>query len=96
MPTAMGGWRADTLAPSHSQLPVYGTVQSDRNRVVAGILNLLLPGVGRIYLGYAAHGVLQLVLSFCFGLGYLWSFVDGIIMLSGGVKYDGYGRVLSD
>lgn len=96
MPTAMGGWRSDTLAPSPSQLPLYGSVPSDRNRVVAGILNLLLPGVGRIYLGYAAHGVLQLVLSFCFGLGYLWSFVDGIIMLSGGVKYDGYGRVLSD
>ncbi|MBS1717760.1 MAG: DUF4339 domain-containing protein [Armatimonadetes bacterium] len=68
--------------------------QSDRNAVLGGVLQLI-PGVGRIYLGYAAIGVLQIVVFFmtC-GIGWLWSFIDGIVILSGGVKYDGFGRRL--
>lgn len=91
------------VAPSYGQAP-YGTHQwqylpsnlpvSDKSRVVAGLLNFL-PGFGRFYLGYAAHGALQLLLSFC-GIGYLWSVLDGIYILSGGVKLDGYGRRLAD
>lgn len=94
--TGMGSWRTDTLAPAQNNYPAFGAIKSDRSRVLAGILNLFLPGVGRIYLGHMAHGVLQLVLVFCGGVGLIWSFVDGIIILAGGVKYDGYGRVLTD
>lgn len=74
------------------------SLKSDKSRVLAGLLNLLPPGGwGRLYLGYSAYGVLQLVLGIvtCFVL-YLWSVIDGIVMLVGGVKYDGYGRVLED
>ncbi len=76
-------------------LSPYGAVQSDRSRVTAGVLQLFLPGVGRMYLGYMAYGVLQLLMLFitC-GIGYLWSFVDGILILAGTPKVDGYGRVL--
>ena len=75
----------------------YPAIKSDRSRIVAGILQILLPfGVGRIYLGYAAYGVLQFVLVFCFGIGALWSFIDGILMLAGTPKLDGYGRVLGE
>lgn len=73
-------------------------IKSDKSRVLAGLLNLIPPGgIGRLYLGYSAYGVLQLVLGFvtC-GVLYLWSVIDGIVMLVGGVKYDGYGRVLED
>lgn len=72
-------------------------VQSDRKRVVGGILQLLFPGVGRMYLGYLAYGVLQLVLTImtC-GVLSIWSFIDGIIILSGGLRIDGYGRRLED
>jgi TM2 domain-containing membrane protein YozV len=73
-------------------------LKSDKSRVLAGLLNLLPPGGwGRLYLGYSAYGVLQLVLGVvtC-GVLYLWSVIDGIVMLVGGVKYDGYGRVLED
>lgn len=76
--------------------PAFGYVKSDKSRILAGILQLILPGVGRIYLGYAAIGILQLVLSLCFGVGYIWSLIDGIIMLTGGVRMDGYGRALPD
>jgi TM2 domain-containing membrane protein YozV len=64
---------------------------SDRNRVIAGLLQLLIPGGGRFYLGYMAHGFLQLITMPCV-VGVLWAWIDGIIMLCGGVKLDGYGR----
>jgi hypothetical protein len=93
---------AQTYAPSYSGISqsswTYleaGVPKSDKNRVTAGLLNLL-PGFGRFYMGYAAHGALQLVTAFLCGIGFVWSIVDGIYILMGGVKYDGYGRVLQD
>lgn len=75
----------------------YPAIKSDRSRVAGGVLNLLIPGIGRMYLGYAAIGVLQLVATICsFGVLWLWPFVDGILILSGAVKVDGYGRTLGD
>lgn len=80
----------------YTQMPL-GMVKSNKSRVAAGILNVILPGIGRMYLGYAAHGVLQLVLAICTGgILHIWSLIDGIIMLTGGLKLDGYGRVLED
>ncbi len=73
----------------------YGSQRSDRSRILAGILQLIIPGVGRIYLGFSAIGVLQLVLSLC-GVGFIWSFIDGILILVGNVRMDGYGRQLGD
>ena len=67
--------------------------RSDKSRVAAAILGLIIPGGGRFYLGYAAHGALQLILAFC-GIGMVWSWVDSIFILCGGIKYDGYGRTL--
>lgn len=83
------------LATAQAAHPAFGYVKSDKSRIVAGILNIIIPGIGRIYLGYAAIGILQFILSFC-GVGYIWSLIDGIIILTGGVKMDGYGRVLTD
>ena len=74
--------------------PAFQTMTSDRSRVLAGVLQLLIPGVGRFYLGYSAYGVMQLVLFPCGFVGWLWSVIDGIVILSGGVKLDGYGRQL--
>jgi hypothetical protein len=72
----------------------YGIVRSDRSRAIAGLLQVF-PGVGRMYLGYWAHGVLQLVFMMC-GVGFIWSWIDGLIILAGGVKLDGYGRRLPE
>ncbi len=70
--------------------------KSDKSRVLGGLLNFL-PGVGRLYLGYMAHGVLQIFVTFmtC-GVGYLWPMIDAIYILAGGVRLDGYGRRLDD
>ena len=93
-PSATAGWPA--MATTYGGYPLpYPGVESDRSRVLAGILQLFLPGVGRMYLGYVAIGVLQLFFTFCtLGMGWLWSFVDGILILVGTTKLDGYGRVL--
>lgn len=68
---------------------------SDRSRVVAGVLQIVLPlGIGRMYLGYVGMGITQLILTPCFGIGSLWSFIDGILMLCGSPQTDGMGRPL--
>jgi hypothetical protein len=90
-----------SMQVSSQMNPYYGApmspVRSDRSRTVGGILQLLLPGVGRMYLGYYAYGALQLALVVCtLGVMWLWSFIDGIVILAGGVKFDGFGRVLTD
>ena len=85
----------DIQPVSPHYLPAHSVVRSDKSRVLGGILQILLPGVGRMYLGYAAYGVLQLIFSLC-GVGVIWSFIDGIIILAGGVRLDGYGRQLGE
>ncbi|MFY1701690.1 MULTISPECIES: TM2 domain-containing protein [Micromonospora] len=81
--------------PPYQQYP--GQV-SDKSKVVAGVLGILLGtfGAGRFYMGDTKTGVLQLVVSLvtC-GIGGLWGFIDGILILvNGGV--DGQGRPLRD
>jgi len=79
------------LAYSESNLPL-----SDKSRVIAGVLQLLIPGVGRMYLGYAAIGILQLFLTpFGCMIGWIWSVIDGFMILAGSIKLDGYGRRLT-
>lgn len=92
-PRGQAGTVTSMSSPPPMHYQVYGSPSS---RVLAGLLQIL-PGVGRMYLGYLAIGVLQLVLTLltC-GIMILWSWVDGIVILAGGVKTDGYGRALAD
>lgn len=95
------------ISPYQSQMPAsqpYGThqwmvgpmsgVKSDKNRLTAAGLNII-PGIGRLYLGHTAVGILQLLTSACM-VGAIWSWIDAVYILSGGVKTDGYGRELPD
>ncbi len=78
--------------------PQYPGDVSDKSKVVAGILGILLGsfGAGRFYIGDVKTGVLQLVVSIvtC-GLGGLWGVIDGILILVNG-GYDAHGRRLRD
>jgi hypothetical protein len=77
----------------HGIDPRTGMPYSDRSRVVAGVLQLVLPfGVGRFYSGHHGIAVAQLLLSFV-GIGVLWAFVDGIVILVGRPT-DPHGRPL--
>ncbi|MGM1062992.1 DUF1707 domain-containing protein [Saccharothrix sp. Mg75] len=73
--------------------PLTGQPLSDKSRVAAGVLQLLLPfGIGRFYTGDTAIGVAQLLT--CGGCG-IWSLVDGIVLLVNGGT-DSQGRKLRD
>jgi TM2 domain-containing membrane protein YozV len=64
--------------------PVTGIPYSDKSKLVAGLLQILIPlGIGRFYIGDNKTGVWQLVVTIltC-GIGALWPFIDGIIMLA--------------
>ena len=95
-PPVVHAQRASLSAAYAAYASPYG-MASDRSRTVAGILNIIVPGIGRLYLGYSALGVIQLVATIlsC-GLLYVWGVIDGILMLTGQVKIDGYGRILKD
>ena len=89
-PSVPGGHDLD--AP-YGREPMTGQPYSDRSKVAAGLLQLFLPfGVGRLYAGHVGIGVAQLVLSL-FGIGVLWAFIDGIVILAGRPT-DQYGRPL--
>ena len=83
----------DPQAP-YGRDPVSGFPYSDRSKVVAGLLQLFLPiGIGRLYAGHTGIGVAQLVLTLFFGIGVIWAFIDGIVILAGRPT-DGNGRPL--
>jgi hypothetical protein len=83
----------DPQAP-YGRDPVSGFPYSDRSKVLAGLLQLFLPiGVGRMYAGHTGIGIAQLVLTLFFGLGMIWAFIDGIVILAGRPT-DGRGRPL--
>jgi hypothetical protein len=63
--------------------PATGIPYSDRQKVVAGVLQLVLPfGIGRFYSGHTGIAVAQLLLSFVV-VGAIWAFIDGIVILCG-------------
>jgi TM2 domain-containing membrane protein YozV len=79
-------------AAYHPNVPAEAyVIVSDKNRVLAGVLNFI-PGFGRFYLGYSSIGLLQFMLTPCFGIGWIWSIIDGVGILAGACPEDGYGR----
>lgn len=75
--------------------PVTGVPYSDKSKIIAGVLQLVIPlGIGRMYMGDVRTGVIQLVVTIvtC-GIGALWPFIDGIMILVGDPK-DEFGRPL--
>ncbi len=75
--------------------PVTGVPYSEKSKLVAALLQILIPiGLGRFYIGDTRTGVIQLVVTLvtC-GIGALWPFIDGILMLIGD-PVDDQGRPL--
>jgi Domain of unknown function (DUF1707)/TM2 domain len=72
----------DPEAP-YGREPMTGIPYSDRYKVVAGVLQLLLPfGIGRFYSGHMGIAIAQLLSSFIV-IGVIWAFIDGIVILAG-------------
>jgi len=53
-------------------------------KTTAGILGILLGafGVHKFFLGYTMQGIIQLVLTFCTGVGGVVGLIEGIIYLT--------------
>jgi TM2 domain-containing membrane protein YozV len=81
--------------PYGGQYPVQ---YSDKSKLVAGLLQIFVgwAGAGRFYTGHTGMAVGQLLVSiFTCGIGGLWGFIDGIMILAKGGT-DAQGRVLRD
>jgi TM2 domain-containing membrane protein YozV len=66
--------------------PYYGGYPEQKSRLVAGLLGVLLGGLGihRFYLGYVGLGIAQIAVTLVtFGFGAIWGFIEGIMILVG-------------
>ncbi|MFE9683541.1 TM2 domain-containing protein [Streptomyces sp. NPDC002701] len=86
-----GAYTGDPNAP-YGYDP-YGRPYSDKSKIIAGVLQLVLGGlgVGRFYIGSVGIGLAQLFT--CGGLG-IWALIDGIMLLTGHNATDAQGRPL--
>ncbi len=78
---------------------VNNTANAPKSKMAAGLLQIFLGcfGVGRFYLGYTGIGVAQLLVSlFTCGIGAIWPFIDGILILTGSVPTDAEGNPLGE
>ena len=91
-----GGFAPNPAAP-YGVHPVTGIPYSDKSKLVAGILQILLGGfgIGRFYIGDTKTGVWQIVVTvLTCGIGALWGLIDGIMMLVNDNVTDAQGRPL--
>ncbi len=73
-------------------------VGEQKSKLVAGLLGILLGGLGvhNFYLGFTGKGVAQILLSFCFGIGAIWGLIEGIMILTGSINKDAKGIPLKE
>ncbi|WNI16964.1 TM2 domain-containing protein [Actinacidiphila sp. ITFR-21] len=90
-PAQPGAYTGDPAAP-YGYDP-FGRPYSEKSKVTAGVLQLLLGGfgVGRFYTGHTGMALAQLFT--CGGCG-VWALIDGIMLLAGKDQTDAEGRVL--
>ena len=71
---------------------------AQKSRLIAGILGILLGGLGvhNFYLGFIGKAVAQIILNFCCGIGAIWGFIEGILILTGNINRDANGVPLGD
>lgn len=82
------------------QQPQMGPVGVEqKSKIVAGLLGIFLGayGIHQFYLGNSKKGVIQLLVTFvtC-GIGSLWGFIEGIMILCGSINTDANGVPLKD
>jgi TM2 domain-containing membrane protein YozV len=71
---------------------------SDKSKVVAGVLQILLGafGAGRFYTGHTGKAIAQIAVTWVLcGAGAVWPLIDGILILVKGGT-DAQGRPLRD
>lgn len=71
--------------------------ESEKSRLAASLLAFFLGGLGvhRFYAGKIVSGIFQILLTFCFCIGYIWVVIDFIMIICGNFK-DCDGKVISN
>ena len=70
-----------------------------KSKLAAGLLGIFVGelGIHRFYLGYIGIGIIQIVVTLItFGIGGLWGFIEGILILAGTINKDAQGRPLRE
>jgi TM2 domain len=91
----VGAYGVSSQAP-YGLDPRTGIPYSEKSKVVAGLLQILLPfGIGRYYIGDTKTGVWQTVATvLTCGLAHIWVLIDGILMLVHDDTKDSRGYIL--
>lgn len=72
---------------------------TQKSKLAAGLLGIFLGGYGihNFYLGYTGKAIIQIVLTFCScGIGAIWGFIEGILILAGNIDKDANGIPFKD
>jgi TM2 domain-containing membrane protein YozV len=102
-PPQQGGYPPPGGQPGYNPAAPYGVhprsgiPYSDKQKMTAGLLQIFLGGfgVGRFYTGHTGLAIAQIAVTWltC-GIGGIWPFIDGIMMLTGDDVTDIDGRPL--
>lgn len=71
----------------------------DKSKLAAGLLGIFLGGLGihRFYLGYVGIGIAQIIVTLItFGIGGIWGFIEGIMILTDVIDKDAKGMPLRE
>lgn len=80
----------------------YGSSPSSgeaKSKIAAGLLGIFIGGFGihRFYLGYIGIGIAQIIVTICTcGVGHIWGFIEGILILVGSIDKDAQGKPLKE
>lgn len=70
---------------------------SEKSRLAAGLLGIFVGefGIHRFYLGNIGIGIIQIIVTLItMGIGGLWGFIEGIIIIANGSWRDAEGKPL--
>jgi TM2 domain-containing membrane protein YozV len=70
-----------------------------KSKMAAGLLGVFIGGFGihRFYLGYTGIGIAQIIVTICTcGVGHIWGFIEGILILVGSINKDAQGKPLKE
>ena len=99
-PSAVICVRCGVSLAQRSYIPPTPGMVGAKSKLVAGLLGILLGSIGvhRFYLGYIGIGIAQILVTICTGgLGGIWGFIEGILILVGNtITTDAEGRPLTE
>lgn len=88
-----------SIAFDASGIPLDPSASEPKSRMAAGLLGIFLGGFGihNFYMGYTSRAIIQIVVTFltC-GIGAIWGFIEGILILAGSISIDASGIPLNN